>query len=568
MTDDSNIELLYQSNWDLTKVTSTDSHAQVIVPANCVLPFVGYANITVQSGSLLIGGVQLTKPHSFICSLPFGPLLYLQSTSEATTFTLHNSFPTQPSLPDSPPMAPLYPVTSFIPISDPSSCSYTPLVIPPCWESFAQGQGSVSPQIYFVVGAKDSGKSVFCSYLSSFLTASRNQKVTLIDLDCGQSFFAPPNHMSAVSIKSIVTPSSIGRLLNAESNSLELIKTFSFASNTPSSDIPFYIDLACRLFKFVISNFDTSPIVINTCGWTSGFGKELLITLLGKFQSYLSQRGFKKVSPIILASETNVSDWQSWGADVINQAQNDTSCPVIEPSYLVFSLPRMEKSEVSLELDYNKLKPQILRDSLTFAWLNDLECILGLINKIIELVTTGSVKVMQYYELLTSQIFEKRSHLVDLRSLGLVLFSPPLYLPSFLTKISNSELYMRKLGSNIVCYLVSLYFDENLEVSSAPKILNSRPSKSAKLIGFGLIKSFDCFSNQLQIVTSSFHPHVDLYKVNILAIQLGFPNDLLRYRSFAFDSSLVLPSFIVDSTDVVGSASSVPKRKHVNRTWA
>lgn len=136
-----------------------------------------------------------------------------------------------------------------------------------------------TPPVSLICGAKDMGKSTCCKYLINRLL-TKYKKVAYIETDPGQSEFTPAGLLSLHYLTNpILGPPYTHQQLEAE-------RSFFFGSNTPKGDPDYFLECVYELFEHykqdqakVISEEESEwiPLVVNTQGWISGVGYNLLV---------------------------------------------------------------------------------------------------------------------------------------------------------------------------------------------------------------------------------------------------------------------------------------------------
>jgi polynucleotide 5'-hydroxyl-kinase GRC3/NOL9 len=114
------------------------------------------------------------------------------------------------------------------------------------------------PTIAIVLGAVDSGKTSFCTYLINKLLREK-RKVAILDGDLGQSDIGPPCSVAYTSVTKPITD-----LFN-----LEARNAFFVGSTSPSTAIDRVIEGLTLLKKEILSG-EPDFVVINTDGWVEG----------------------------------------------------------------------------------------------------------------------------------------------------------------------------------------------------------------------------------------------------------------------------------------------------------
>ncbi|KAG1048911.1 hypothetical protein G6F43_008731 [Rhizopus delemar] len=150
------------------------------------------------------------------------------------------------------------------------------LHIPASWESHTLLALNKERVVSVVCGGKDLGKSSFSKYLLNRLLTKYKQ-VAYIETDLGQSEFTPSGLLSLHYIQHPVMGPSYAH------QQLEPARSFFLGATSPRSNPEYY--LACiseliRHYRYHQSEEDEDwvPLVVNTQGWISGVGYELLMS--------------------------------------------------------------------------------------------------------------------------------------------------------------------------------------------------------------------------------------------------------------------------------------------------
>jgi len=114
------------------------------------------------------------------------------------------------------------------------------------------------PAIAMVLGAVDSGKTSFCTYLINRLLREK-QKVAILDGDLGQSDIGPPCTVAYTLVAKPVTD-----LFNLHAKS-----AFFIGSTSPNANVSRVIQDLTLLKKEILSS-EPNFVVINTDGWIEG----------------------------------------------------------------------------------------------------------------------------------------------------------------------------------------------------------------------------------------------------------------------------------------------------------
>ncbi|KXJ81121.1 hypothetical protein RP20_CCG021671 [Aedes albopictus] len=126
-----------------------------------------------------------------------------------------------------------------------------------------------------VIGGKGSGKSTLCQYLIN-KNVEKFKKVVLIDLDIGQ----PIQHVPETISVTIVDKPFLGV---ATLNPIPPVKSWLFGSLDIVSSLIFYTQNVRQLLRYCEqhkSEFGNVPWIVNTMGYVSDFGEELMTTIL------------------------------------------------------------------------------------------------------------------------------------------------------------------------------------------------------------------------------------------------------------------------------------------------
>ncbi|KAI7219106.1 hypothetical protein KC333_g3151 [Hortaea werneckii] len=134
----------------------------------------------------------------------------------------------------------------------------------------AEGRGSR----IMAIGAKSSGKSTFNRLLcNSILSKPSVKKLLYLDLDPGQPEFTPPGQVALVEVSSNIFGPSFTHAASSSSQSYRLLRTHTLAATTFKDDPAHYMACAQDLISHAGSRL---PLVINSCGWVSGLGANVL----------------------------------------------------------------------------------------------------------------------------------------------------------------------------------------------------------------------------------------------------------------------------------------------------
>lgn len=143
-----------------------------------------------------------------------------------------------------------------------------------------------SPLVSVVCGAKDMGKSSYSRYLVNRLLTKYN-RVAYIETDVGQSEFTPSGLISL----HYITQPLLGPAYTHQQ--LEPERSFFFGSTSPRSNLDYYLDCIYELMDHWKRDQEQVrdeeerewiPLVVNTLGWVSGVGYNLLISQIQKIE--------------------------------------------------------------------------------------------------------------------------------------------------------------------------------------------------------------------------------------------------------------------------------------------
>ncbi|EWC48231.1 hypothetical protein DRE_02335 [Drechslerella stenobrocha 248] len=161
------------------------------------------------------------------------------------------------------------------------------LAIPPSWQTTIANLCSPKrsrPQSIFIVGGKSAGKSTFSRCLTNAIATLQPtpRAVAYLDLDPGQPSFTPPCMLSLHKITSaIVAPSFAGAC------GAELVRQHHIGYASPREDPKYYLQCAADLMRACrtmaaerAEEGEEITLIINTCGWIKGMGRELLRELV------------------------------------------------------------------------------------------------------------------------------------------------------------------------------------------------------------------------------------------------------------------------------------------------
>eukprot|EP00727_Mastigamoeba_balamuthi_P008597 m51a1_g436 hypothetical protein (733) ;mRNA; r:64669-67771 len=229
------------------------------------LAFYGAALVTVVSGTARVNGVDVAasaRAHAVLA--PFaGPAALVQPSQGAAVTVRVADVP-----------GPLPSETAFrSPSSDAGPIEGLPrffpsqgaegVTVPVAWRKLAESVRGTRARVA-VVGAKGAGKSTLARFAASSLAAAGSAPLFL-DLDPGQPEFSAPGLVSLCQVdEPVFGPSA-----------------FFVGDVSPSGDPELYMR-ACRALIDVAHDAQGSaePLIVNTCGWVSGLGPDVLGELL------------------------------------------------------------------------------------------------------------------------------------------------------------------------------------------------------------------------------------------------------------------------------------------------
>ncbi|SMY29142.1 unnamed protein product [Zymoseptoria tritici ST99CH_1A5] len=137
-------------------------------------------------------------------------------------------------------------------------------------------QGSGPAAKIMAVGPKSSGKSTFNRLVCNMITSRPgNGRCMYLDLDPGQPEFGTPGQISLVEVKAPLLGPSYTHPATSTSDSYRLIRSHTIAATSFREDSAHYLACAADLFDYA----GGAPLVVNSCGWTSGLGGTALAAL-------------------------------------------------------------------------------------------------------------------------------------------------------------------------------------------------------------------------------------------------------------------------------------------------
>jgi polynucleotide 5'-hydroxyl-kinase GRC3/NOL9 len=152
-------------------------------------------------------------------------------------------------------------------------------------------QRTTVPKI-LVSGAKGTGKSTFCRVLiNSMLTTSAKgpvgamkappEGVIFLDIDPGQPEFAAPGVVYLAHVRAPIFGPSFTNLIVPGATENVLLRMHYIGVTTPRESPLHYLKCVRNLLS-LYRIYENIPLVINTCGLTTGAGKAILVAAVGE----------------------------------------------------------------------------------------------------------------------------------------------------------------------------------------------------------------------------------------------------------------------------------------------
>ncbi|KAK5135046.1 hypothetical protein LTR08_005706 [Meristemomyces frigidus] len=127
------------------------------------------------------------------------------------------------------------------------------------------------------IGAKSSGKSTFNRLLCNrVLNKQSVSKVLFLDLDPGQPEFGPPGQISLVEVTAPISGPPFTHPAGRYSSRYRVVRSHTIAATTFKDDPAHYITCARDLVRYANAR---CPLVVNSCGWVTGLGANVLADL-------------------------------------------------------------------------------------------------------------------------------------------------------------------------------------------------------------------------------------------------------------------------------------------------
>ncbi|ORC90833.1 putative pre-mRNA cleavage complex II Clp1 protein [Trypanosoma theileri] len=133
-----------------------------------------------------------------------------------------------------------------------------------------------------VVGDQNTGKSSLCRNLVNLATTGQTYGVSLVDVDVGQQSISCPGSIATAFIENFIP-------VDEGFNTMAPL-TFFFGDKTvTTSSRKRYLDLCAKTSQAIASVGLSKPkyaiggVIVNTMGWTTGIGRDILFELLSVF---------------------------------------------------------------------------------------------------------------------------------------------------------------------------------------------------------------------------------------------------------------------------------------------
>jgi polynucleotide 5'-hydroxyl-kinase GRC3/NOL9 len=171
---------------------------------------------------------------------------------------------------------------------DPLSRNLAPALLDPEWKTLLirliDKHSSDVPRI-LVCGPKNSGKSAFCrSWTNRAVTTTHLvDGIALLDLDPGQPEYSAPGEVSLVHVRDANLAPPFCHPLLPPHGASKVIRSHHIGSTTPRNDIQHYLQCAMDLMDTYEREIPKTPLIINTCGWITGSGLDILTNLIATF---------------------------------------------------------------------------------------------------------------------------------------------------------------------------------------------------------------------------------------------------------------------------------------------
>ncbi|KAA8910548.1 hypothetical protein FN846DRAFT_904962 [Sphaerosporella brunnea] len=167
---------------------------------------------------------------------------------------------------------------SFSPIYS-STVNVPTLTIPSAWKTtlsslLTRCTDGPRPPTILLTGSKSAGKSTFSRIFSNtLLTSGGVEGIAYLDIDPGQPEFTPPGSISL----SILNSPILGPPFT---HTHIPVRWHHIGYTSPREDPGHYINSIIDLLSAYRQQYASTPLIINTMGWTKGLGLELLQDIL------------------------------------------------------------------------------------------------------------------------------------------------------------------------------------------------------------------------------------------------------------------------------------------------
>lgn len=302
--------------------------------------------------------------------------------------------------------------------------------------------------VSLVSGNRKVGKSTFSRFLANSLF-QKYGKVVLLDLDIGQTEFTPPG---VVSLKVLDKP-----LLGPPFTHLCIPDMSVFVGmSSPSTNPAFFFQACMMLIDYYNSNYrNVYPLVVNTMGWVTGLGFDLLHSTVASIQ------------PNYLLPLAPDNEYPTYIHSIIND--HPSLFPVnLNPSYKPTILPVSTQFD-GLDISKTKYSPSDLR----------------------------ALSMIFYFSL----SFDRNSLCPSFQFLHLTE-KLPVQISWNKIAISIPHIYVpkRKIFGSLNGSYVGLAVVEKFEESGKyPKVLSNCPL--VKCLGLGIVRGIDFSKMKILIIT-------------------------------------------------------------------
>ncbi len=199
-----------------------------------------------------------------------------------------------------------------------------------------------------VAGAKATGKSTLCRVLiNSMLTMTKHwttgttkafpDGVIFLDIDPGQPEFAAPGVVYLAHVRAPVLGPSFTNLIVPGATENVMLRMHYLGANSPRESPSHYQKCVSNLLS-MYRCYDNVPLVINTCGWTSGSGKAML---------------FSAIRDLALTDIIHIGDTRSTATHLLMQTH--VGC---EPTTLTQIMPQPNGTPLKSSRDLREMQLQ------------------------------------------------------------------------------------------------------------------------------------------------------------------------------------------------------------------